>query len=517
MKKILLLFVFLAASSWMMAQRTVTGTVTDTGGDPLIGANVIALGTTVGTITDIDGNFTINMPAGNNTIVVSYIGYEDQNIDVTGLSNVSVTMREGTLLEEVVVTALGIEKSEKSLGYSATTVSSEELTQTRNNSFADAISGRVAGVTINSNGAPGGSTSIVMRGFSSATGNNEALIVIDGIPILNKANRGLTQVLNANDDFNRSQDFGTQANDINPDDIESMTILKGAAATALYGSAAANGAIIITTKSGKLNQPLRVDYSGTISQSRVNRLPHLQNTFGQGWNGLWASNENGSWGPKADGVERLWGNTVNNSRKLKPYTIQEDNLRDFYDYGSGINNSIAISGGNENSTFRISYSNAQEDGIVPTNADSYKLNSLGLNGKLKSGRFSVGSNVTFSNKKQKSVATGQGDDAGAGSVLFQEIIQIPRDHSIVDYKDINDPFNNLDNFFTPYAQNPYYILDAQGNDYNEDRIRGSVDVGYDLFTNLKAQVRVGGDFSNSNLQDWGNVAIITPGSSKFIC
>lgn len=513
MKKLYLLLLFVVMTVGLSAQRTVSGVVSDAGGDPLIGANVLVKGTMVGTISDIDGSFSIVVPDGYDILLVSYTGFNTREYTLGVSNDIDISLTEGVILDEAVVTALGIKKSQKALGYSVTDVSGDELNEVRTNNILDGLSGKIAGVNIQSNsGAPGASSDVIIRGYSSVTGNNKALWVIDGVPVNNRNNVSVTTLNNKNDDFNRSQDFGNQANDINPEDIESISILKGSAATALYGSRAANGAVIVTTKSGQNVDGIRVDYSGSYTQSRVQRLPHLQNTYGQGWSGLWASNENGSWGPKADGELRLWGNTVNNSRLLKPFEIQEDNLRDFYDFGHGYNNSLAVSGGNGNTNFRLSYSNVREDGVVPTDADSYNRQSISLRGETGTDRFNISASVNYINKDQKVLATGQGDDAGAGKVLFQEIIQTPRDLSIVDMAEYQDQFYNLDNFYTPYAQNPYFTLNETGNNYDENRILGSLTTSLDFWNNFNISWRLGADVSSADLKDWGNVAYITPGS-----
>lgn len=511
-KTLLVVSMVLFAMGIALAQRSISGTVTDQTGEPLIGASILVKGTTTGTVTDFDGRYTLSVAEGRDVLIFSFTGFDPQEIPI-GISNViDVVLTEGITLQTAVVTALGIEKDEKTLGYGVTQVDGDEITKTRNNSFVDALSGKVAGLTVSTNGQPGGSSEIVIRGYGSVTGNNQALLVIDGVPASNGNNTSVTTLLNPLDDFNRSQDFGNQVNDINPDDIENISVLKGAAATALYGSRAANGAIIITTKSGKRNQKLTVDYSGSYTRSQVNRLPHMQNSFGQGWSGLFDNIENGSWGPKTDNELRLWGNTIDNSRQLKPFSALENNLRDFYDTGFGVNNSVSVAGGNESASFRLSYSNAQEDGVVPTDADSYKRNTVGLKGEIGNEKVTIGASVEFMNKEQKAIATGQGDDAGAGKVLFQELIQIPRDISIVDHKDYEGKFNNLDNYFTPYAQNPYFILNNQGNEYSENRVRGNTNIQYSITDKLKASLRIGGDFSNASIFDYGNVARITPGS-----
>jgi len=502
----------LSFATALAQQRTITGTVTDADGEALIGANVIVKGSTLGTASDIDGTYQLIVPNDASVLIFTYTGFTSQEIEIGSSDVVNATLLEGIVLSEAVVTALGIERSEKSLGYGFTQVSSEELAESRATSPLSSLSGKVAGLSVSTNGQPGGSTEIVLRGYASVTGDNSALIVVDGIPINNGNNVSVTTLNNANDDFNRSQDFGNQGNDINPDDIASISVLKGAAATALYGNRAANGAILITTKSGSRNQAIRVDYTGTFALSQVNRLPHLQNTYGQGWSGLHALDENGSWGPKTDGKERLWGNPVNNAQLLKPFSINEDNLRNFYETGTSVSNAVSISGGGENASFRMSYSNTQDDGVVPLDRDSYKRNTFGLKGEMGNDFVTFGASVDYVNKRQQSLATGQGDDAGGGKVIFQEIIQVPRDHQIVDYKDYNAPFYNLDNFYTPYAQNPYFGLNEQGGLYEENRIRSSVWVDLNFTNDLKLTTRVGGDVSGGNIFDYGNLGIITPGS-----
>ena len=520
MKKVILQFVFLCiCTASIMGQSAISGIVTDQAGLPLIGANVTAKGfDAIGTITDVDGNFSLSVPQAVSTLKISYTGYESREVEFTAGKFLSITLAEGKVLEEVVVTALGISKNSKTLGYSTSVVSGDQINITRNTSVLDALNGSVAGLTVSTaSGAPGASTVVNIRGFNSVTGNNQPLYVIDGVPMNNRGNTSSANVKNANDDFGRSTDFGNQMNDINPNDIESLNVLKGSAASALYGSRAANGVILITTKKGKSGK-MKIDLNTSFSVSDLLRVPFLQNTYGQGWNGLYAYEENGSWGPKADDKIRRWGNVVNNSQQLKPFSIQENNIRDFFDLGTSSSTSLAISGGNDAANYRLSYSLAKADGVVPTNADSYLRNTFALSGGLKAGKVTINSTINYLNKNQKAVPTGQGDDASGGKVIWQELIQIPRDHSIVDYKKYNDPndpardFYNLDYYFTPYAQNPYWTLYNQGNQYNENRIFGNLDVSYDLTPSLKLTWRGGGDFSDALQKDWGNLANITPGT-----
>ena len=508
---LLLLMVFCAVVT-SYAQKDISGTVTGPDGLPLIGASVLVKGTSVGTVTDFEGRYNLSVPEGESMIVISYTGYETQELEVGASSVYNAVLAEGVTLEAAVVTGLGIKRDAKSLGYGYSEVGGEKIIETSNTRTFDALAGRVPGLTVSSSGQPGGSSEITIRGYGSVTGNNSALIVVDGVPINNRTNTSTTTLLNENDDFNRSMDFGNQANDINPNDIESVTVLKGASATAIYGKRGGSGVVLITTKSGKKNQKLKVDYSGSFAGSTVNRVMHMQNTYGQGWNGLWASNENGSWGPKFDNQERLWGNTVDNSRLLKPYSLVEDNIRDFYETGQTYTNALTLSGGSENLTFRVSYSNISQNGVVPGDKDTYNRNNFGARTEFTADRLTIGASIDYINKKASAVATGQGDDAGAGATLVQELMQIPRDHVVVDYADFTNKFYNQDNFYTPYASNPYLVLDRAGNNFTENRFIPIVWAKMDFSDEFSVTARLGTDFGSTALLDYGNPIRITPGS-----
>jgi len=511
MKKLTLLMAFLHAFAFTMLSQEVQvkGRVTSAeDGSALPGASVVVKGTNTATVTDPEGNYSIRVPAGATTLVVSFIGMKTQEVEIAGQTTINIAMQPEVIgMEEVVVTALGIKRSEKALGYSAVTVKGDEISQTRTSNIMNSLQGKVAGVAISaSSGAPGASTKVVIRGFSSITGNNQPLYVVDGIPVNNTTNTKFAD----NNDVSRTQDFGNRANDINPDDIESVTILKGAAA-ALYGSRAANGVVMITTKQGAKSDRFKVEYNGSASFSEPLRLPQMQNWYGQGWNGTFKYEENGSWGPRFDGKMRLWGNVVDNSQQLKPFVPLKNNLRDFFDVGRGFNNTISISGGNDNALFYLSYGNVREDGIVPTDADSYIRNSILLKGSYKGKRLTSSASINYIKKDQKFVTQGQGT-GDAGATLFQDIMQIPRDVSIIDLKDYKNKFNNIDNYFTPYADNPWFIINENGNQWNEDRVVTSINLDYKITSWLNAIYRVGADVANAQLQDWGAIAKTTPGS-----
>ncbi len=510
MRKILLLCFscLITFHAWSQTTRVVTGLVTSSvDNTALPGVSVVIKGTTIGTVTDSNGKFTIEAPTGSSTIIFSFIGLQSKEVEIGNLDQINVSMNEDvTQLGEVVVTGMGMERSEKTLGYAVTKVGSNEITKGRAASTMNSLQGKVAGVQISTaSGAPGASTKVIIRGYSSLGGNNNPLYVIDGVPI----NNGANNFFDPANSLNRTQDFGNRANDINPDDVESISILKGAAATSLYGSRASAGVIMITTKKGKAGDGLRVDFTSSATFTTPLRLPQRQTVFGQGWSGHFAFEENGSWGPKMDGQDRLWGNVVDDSQQIKPFKVQEDNLKDFYDVGTSFINTVSLSGGSDKATYMLSYSNVNEDGVVPTDNDSYKRNTLSFRGTTVGKKLSTSYSVNYVNKNSKTITTGQGQ---GGATMFQEIIQIPVDMSIVDFKDYHNKFNNLNNYFTQFAQNPYWSINENGNDFEENRFYGNAMVDYEFTDWLKASLRVGGDVANSQLLDWVAIAKTDPGS-----
>ena len=283
------------------ANKTVKGKVVSASDqEPLIGASVQAVGANQGTATDINGEFSLTVNDNVTQLKISYVGFVPQIVAVA--SNITVALEEeDNTLEEVVVTALGITRKEKSIGYAATAVKGEDLVKSRASDVMTSLAGKVAGVQIAATSSdPGASNSVVIRGFSSLSGSNQPLYVVDGVPLNNSA-------VYSSEGLDNGFDFGNGANMVNPDDVENMTVLKGAAATALYGSRAANGVILITTKSGKKQKGIGIEYNGGVQFENVLRLPQVQNDFGQGWYGAKTMDENGSWGPKFDGDRLRYG------------------------------------------------------------------------------------------------------------------------------------------------------------------------------------------------------------------
>ena len=494
----LVLLIVLVAQITFAQERAVSGVVSDNAGLPLPGVSVLVKGTKSGTQTDFDGKYSIKA-SSSQILIFSYLGMKTQEV-MASSSKVNVKLASTAVeLEGVVVTTIGIKREKASLGSSVTTIKSEQLNQGSQVNVADALKGKIAGVVITGASTdPGASTGVIIRGNNSLSADSQPLYVIDGAPINNNSN--------FSDGLTGGYDFGRASNEINPNDIETLTVLKGASATALYGSRAANGAIIITTKSGKAGK-ITVDLSSNISFSQILRTPKYQSTFGQGWDGTHYLIENGSWGPKFDNLPRVWGNVVNNSQLLKPFSFQKDQLEKFFDTGISNTNSVAISGGSETSTARLSFSNTKQDGIYPTDSDSYGRNTLGLSGSAKIGKISFTGSLNYVKTSGSGVATGQGVS------VMNNLMQIPTDIPITEFKDYKNPFHNIDNYYTPYGiTNPYFTLNEDGSDYNKDRIYGTAGFAYEVNKWSNFTYRFGLDQSSDLLKRWVAKINASPGS-----
>jgi TonB-linked SusC/RagA family outer membrane protein len=511
MKRITSILVFLAmiGLSAFAQDIQITGKVTSAeDGSALPGVSVGVKDTPNGTITNINGEYTLTAPA-NAILVFSFIGMETQEVAVEGRTAVDLTMNSDVIaVQEVVVTAFGQTRAQKSLGYAATSVKSDEFAKQSQTDAMNALQGKIAGVQVTTaGGGPNASTKVIIRGYSSIKGENNPLYVIDGTPIDN------SQRTNSNE---TGVDYGTRSNDVNSNDIESMTVLKGAAATALYGPRASNGVIMITTKKGKVGDKLSVEVNSSVTVSDVLRLPQMQNTFGQGWSGLFAFEENGSWGPAMTGEERAWGNIVNNSQKLKDFSPVTDNLYEFYDYGMQYNNSVSLRGGTDKSSFYISYNNVNADGVIPTTVDQNNKNAFTFTGSTKGKYITASTSFHYVKRDGSTVPDGLGGSNSAAN-LYTELLQIPRDLSIVEFMDYqNDPFNTPDNYFTPYAANPYFALNENQAHFDEDRVFGNIAFDAQITKWLSATYRVGVDASSFNRKEYEAIVRFTPGSPQNI-
>ena len=483
-KRLTMFFVslFLCVGS-VLAQTKVTGTVySQEDGQPIIGAAVKVDGTSTGMLTDVNGKFTLTLPDGKTTLTISYLGYEAQT--VTAKNGMRVFLKaDAATLDEVVVTAMGIKRSAKALGYSATSLEGEDIAGLRTNDVMSGLAGKVAGVQISTTSSdPGASNSVIIRGVSSLNGSNQPLYVIDGVPMTNSA-------VYTGDGLNNGYDFGNGANAINPDDVENMTILKGAAATALYGSRAANGVILITTKTGKKNQGIGVEYNGGLQWESVLRLPQFQNDFGMGWYGNKTYDENGSWGPKFDGSMLRYGAIYDHSQNMKSYLPIKNNTKDFFDTGFRYNNSVSFSNATDLTTFYVSLSQIHDDGIIPSNADSYTKYTFSANASQKVKAVTISANVNYAYQKNSFVTTGQG-----GSSMYNAIMQTPRDISIAEMQDLSNPFNTPGYYYTPYGiTNPYWVVENFEHKQESERFYGKLQLDYDFLNYFKATYRFGLD------------------------
>ena len=479
---------FLCAGS-MLAQTKVSGTVlSQEDGQPIIGAAVKVDGTSTGMLTDVNGRFSLTLPEGKNQLTISYLGYQSKTVAAKNGMRVFLAS-DSQVLQDVVVTAMGIKRSAKALGYSATAVDGDKIAAARTADIMSSLQGKVAGVQISSSASdPGSSNSVIIRGISSLSGTNQPLYVIDGVPMNNSA-------VYSNDGLNSGYDFGNGANAVNPDDVENMTILKGAAATALYGSRAANGVILITTKSGKKQEKgLGIEYNGGLQWEQVMRLPQMQNDFGMGWNGDKTDDENGSWGPRFDGSTLRFGTVYNNSQQIKSYLPIENNVKDFFDTGFRYSNSLSFNGATDKSDYFVSFSQIKDDGIIPTDADSYQKYTFSARGTHKVKALTFSSSLNYAYQKNNFVQTGQGFEN-----MYNSIMQTPRDIAIVELKDLDNPFNTPGYYYTPYSvMNPYYILNNHLNENESERFYGKFQMDYDFLKWFKLTYRVGLDTSTAH-------------------
>lgn len=473
-------------------EKTVTGVVSDATG-PLPGVNVLVKGTTRGVQTDFDGKYAIKSSVGE-VLVFSFVGMTDFQATVGASGIINAKMQEGgvQLGEVVVIGALGIKKQEKAVTYAAQSVKGEAMTEARETNLVNALSGKVAGVQVtNSSGAVGASSRIVLRGASTITGNNQALFVIDGVPFDN-TNYGSA-------DSSGGRDLPNGAASINPDDIESVSVLKGPTAAALYGIRASKGVILITTKSGKKGK-FEVSYNSNITFSNPLTLPKYQNSYGQGSTSDYFEFVDGAGGGYNDGVDESWGPALDrglsfvqwDSYKVggaaTPWVSHPNNVKDFYETGVSKSNSLTLISGNDTSSFRLSFGNTDEQGMIPFT--EFKKFNVGLNGTMKLGEnLTTGANVTFFNNKSDNLPT-----VGYNSQnVVQQFIWSARNVNFSDLKD----WRNLPmiaagttgamvplNWNNNYQNNPYWVLENNKNTFDQDRMTGSTYLNFKFNSDL---------------------------------
>jgi TonB-linked SusC/RagA family outer membrane protein len=489
MRKILLIFAVcfgLIGSTY--AQQKVTGTVTGDDGLGIPGATVIERGTNNGSITNIDGNYSLTVSSGDVTLVFSFVGMTSIEEPVNNRSTINVLMLADAIgIDEVVVTALGITRERKSLGFAMQNIDGDVLVEAREANVANALSGKVSGLqVIRSSNGPAGSSKIVLRGYSSLTGDNQPLIVVDGIPIDN-----FTGASN-NDYWNPSTDMGNGLGDINPEDIESMSVLKGASAAALYGSRAGNGVILITTKSGKKRAGLGITVSSSVGFESIFTNPNMQSEFGQGSNGIYDNRSSASWGPKIAGqsVQNWDGKSV----PMEAY----DNVDNYFGTGVNINNNVSFQQQYENTSIYSSFTQMNDQSLIP-GADLSRINLL----TRAVSNFGENKNWTLDTKVQyiNSTATNRPLLGVNYSNTFYTMYLLPRSLDIRDFQNSVNDMGQMIWYGGSNQMNPYWMADNNLNTDSRDRFILHGSVKYKFTDWLNAEVRAGSDMYTTNTEN----------------
>ena len=471
MRKILLtLFGVLFLLFQGLSQKTISGVVTDSkDATPVAGATVIAGRT--GAKTDDKGQYSIIVANNVKQLTFSYIGYAEQSVSIAALSTINVSLKQDDgSLKEIVVTAFGIKKDKKTLGYDVTQLSNQELTQAHTTNITNALAGKVPGVRVSGAGGSFTGSSIIIRGYNTFTGSNQPLFVIDGIPI---DNGGGGQALQ------NGAPVSNRGIDINQEDVESMTVLKGPAAAALYGSRASNGAIIITTKKGKVKGRNNIQFSSTYGIESVNRLPDYQNEYAQGLNGGYINTSSSSWGP------RIKGQTVTNFfAKPEQLAAYPNNVSDIFRNGENIQNNISFSGGSDKNTFRLSYGNLVNTGILDNNKLVRNNVSLNVSSKVTD---KLTTSVSFNYVNNYSKRTQQGNQLS--NPLFRAYF-MPRSYDLTNAQ-FEDAAGNQT--FFGGEDNPYWTI--KNNRFKDEinRIIGNVSLNYKFNSWLQADYKIGTD------------------------
>lgn len=502
---------------------------------PMPFATVLEKGTTNGTATDIDGHFELKVSNPKAILQVSTLGYKTQDVAANANQPLRIVLQtDQHLLDEVVVTALGISREKKALSYSVQDLKGEELTQSRQTNAIGLLSGKVAGLQVTtSGGALGGSSRVLVRGVSSLLGNNQPLYVIDGTPIDNAELSSSTTAIGYGD-----KDYGNTAADINPDDIESISVLKGASATALYGSRANNGVILITTKKGTDKNKTEISLSTGISfDTQVrNNFAKMQKLYGGGASNQQSFNQiniegqtynvpayaiDESWGPKYDGQQVLsWENLYPENPalylKTKEWKYPEHDLMYFFKTGVSFDNNISVRGGNDIATFRVSYTNRTATGTTPNS--KLNRNNLSASGSLRQGNFLFTTSLNYMNTSVKgrpwtgtsnrNVIT-QAYSWGQNQVDYKELSDYRRPDGSQRLWNVTS-WNNLN---PKYIDNPYWASYMSYSDEKRDRVYGNAGVEWDILKGLKAIARVHGDVYTYSLED--RIAVYSRTTSKY--
>lgn len=476
-----------------IATKSVTGKVTNSKGEAVAGVSVTEQGTSNGAVTSATGEYNIAVAGEGAVLVFNHVGYGTRSETVGSRSVINVVLEAGGAKElgEVVVTALGIRKESRKLGYSTSSVKVDELVQNRTTNVMKSLEGKIAGLEIAPPTAGAGSSNrIRLRGQAGFNGQNNApLIVINGLPMDQGARSAEGQP---------GTDQGDNLQQINPDDVESMTVLKGATAAALYGSRASNGAIIITTKNGAKNSKFGIEVSSNFAADEILDFTNYQTVYGTGSNGVRPSSQataqstgNLSWGEKYDGAPTYQYDGV-----MRPYLPDKNRFKEFYRTGTSYTNSIALSGGNTTTSYRASFSNLDVKGISPDNSYHKKIFNLGLNSKIAE-KLTLQVNINYTHEENKNPPIVGVQGIGYSSFLHR----VPLTLAIETLKkSVVGPDGSLlsTNPFNALLTNPYYLIGRMFNVTKRDRLLGTVSVRYDFKKWLYLQGRVNSDIGYSN-------------------
>lgn len=491
----LVLAMMLCASLAFAQNEKVTGTVTDPNGEPMVGVFVMIQGTTTGVSTDIDGKYTINAPV-NGTLEFSVMGMQTAVVPVNNKSVIDVKMAEdAVLLDDVVVTAMGMKREKKALTYAVQDVKGSSLIENRTDNVVSSLSGKIAGMTVTGTSVPGGSNRIVIRGESSLN-NNQPLVVVDGVPFDN------TQGC---DDTNGmawgGYDYGDGMSMLNPDDIESISVLKGPSAAALYGSRGGAGVILVTTKSGKKGTKPMVNFNSNFTFENVALQPNFQNEYGQGTAGAWDQSSRVSWGPKMGTSVPYW---KTKGLTNAPMEAKGNNFSSFMETGYSLTNSLDVSGGTEKSTYRFGVSNMRQNGVIPNNG-IYKTN---LSARVSTEilpKLTAEVKIQYANQKGKNRPA---LSVSSYNPIFA-LIYTPRSINLRDMEplfnedgQILDWYENMTGSKLSTIQNPWAITNLTGNTDRTNRVTAHGSLKYEILPWLDIKGQYGIDTYSVHKDRW---------------
>ncbi len=498
-KILLLTGLLLGFTAVLSAQtREISGTVSDEAGEPLIGANIVIKGTATGTVTDFDGNFKVEVEKGQNTLVISYVGYGSKEISIRNKNTLNIILSEAVDLSEVVVTALGVEREEKALGYSVQKLGAQQISAVKPNNVINALSGKASGVYVTGNSSgPTASANITIRGTASLLGNNQPLFVVNGMPITNDL-YALDDGLNGSTTI----DFGNAAQLLNPDDIESINILKGPAASALYGARAADGVILVETKTGRNTQGWGVNINSTTMFQGLLKLPDYQNEYGFGGGGKY-SYFNGSnyigdreyyeaygenWGPRMNGQDII---QFNSNGQPVPFTPAPDNIRNFYRTGINSFNNFAINNGSEEGDFRFSYTRMDNTGIIPNTNLKRNTFQTSIGRRFFDDKLKVRVNAMYVNAASDNIPNSGYDESSSVQYGW---LWYPRQVEIEDLRDYWETEGVQQRYVENlWVNNPWFVANENTNAFQNNRLISNFRLEYEFAPRFSVRLRYGAD------------------------